>query len=100
NIKDFCDGTGGGGSYIQLQRHHMTMEVFELLKEINLHNCGTNEVGFESGDFQTPANNNDCNFNREDVADLTQSLCEQAGQSGSDNGKSGPREGMEDWADD
>ncbi|MBW0586811.1 hypothetical protein O181_126526 [Austropuccinia psidii MF-1] len=69
------------------------MEVFELLKDINLHNCGTNEVGFESGNFQTPANNNDGNFNCEDVVELTQLLCEQAGQSG-------PREGVEDWADD
>ncbi|MBW0547999.1 hypothetical protein O181_087714 [Austropuccinia psidii MF-1] len=76
----------------------MTMEVFELLKEINQHNCGTNEVGFESGNFQTPANINDGKFNCEDVAILTQSLYEQAGQSGSENGKSGPREGMEDWA--
>ncbi|MBW0545211.1 hypothetical protein O181_084926 [Austropuccinia psidii MF-1] len=34
------------------------------------------------------------------MAVLTQSLCQQAGQSGSDNGKSGPREGVEyDWAD-
>ncbi|MBW0578130.1 hypothetical protein O181_117845 [Austropuccinia psidii MF-1] len=99
-IKDFCDATGGGGLYIQLQRHHMTMEVFELLKEINLHSCGTNEVGFKSGNFQTPANNNDGDFNHEDVAELRQLLCEQGGHSGSDNGNSGPREGVEDWADD
>ncbi|MBW0546431.1 hypothetical protein O181_086146 [Austropuccinia psidii MF-1] len=63
------------------------------MKEINLHHCGTNGVGFESGNFLTLANNNDGKFKCEDVAVLTQFLCEQAGQSG-------PREGMEDWADD
>ncbi|MBW0531413.1 hypothetical protein O181_071128 [Austropuccinia psidii MF-1] len=76
------------------------MEIFELLKEINQHNCGTNEVGFESGDLQMHANDNDGEFNREDMAVLTQSLRDQAGQSGSDNGESAPRDGVEDWADD
>ncbi|MBW0504233.1 hypothetical protein O181_043948 [Austropuccinia psidii MF-1] len=100
NIKDSYDATGGGGLYIQLQRHHMTMEIFELLKEINQYNCGMNEVGFESGNLQTRANDNDGEINREDVGVLTQSLCDQAGQSGSDNGESAPRDGVEDWADD
>ncbi|MBW0559277.1 hypothetical protein O181_098992 [Austropuccinia psidii MF-1] len=57
-------------------------------------------MGFESGNFQTTANNNDGKFSCEDVAVLTQLLCEQAGQSASYNGKSGPREGVEDWAHD
>ncbi|MBW0593806.1 hypothetical protein O181_133521, partial [Austropuccinia psidii MF-1] len=74
--------------------------IFELLKEINQHNCGTNEVGFESGNLQTHANDNDGEFNREDMAVLTQSLCDQAVQSGSDNGESAQRDGVEDWADD
>ncbi|MBW0568574.1 hypothetical protein O181_108289 [Austropuccinia psidii MF-1] len=46
------------------------------------------------------ANDDDGEINHKDVAVLTQSMREQAGQSWSDNAESAPRDGVEDWADD
>ncbi|MBW0539256.1 hypothetical protein O181_078971 [Austropuccinia psidii MF-1] len=77
----------------------MSMEVFDLLKEINQNNYGTNEVGFESVDFPTPANNNNGETIEEDIEVPTEPSGNQAGHSGSENGESGPRDEMGDWPD-
>ncbi|MBW0546011.1 hypothetical protein O181_085726 [Austropuccinia psidii MF-1] len=72
----------------------MTMEVYELLKEINQNNYGTNEVGFESGDFPAPANNNNVDSIEEDIEVPTEPSGNQVCHSGSENGESGTREEM------
>ncbi|MBW0574326.1 hypothetical protein O181_114041 [Austropuccinia psidii MF-1] len=94
NIKDSCDETGGEGLYIQLQQHHMTMEVYDLLKDINQNNYGTNEVCFESGDFQAPENNNNGESIEEDIEVPMEPSGNQGCHSGSENGESGTREEM------
>ncbi|MBW0485960.1 hypothetical protein O181_025675 [Austropuccinia psidii MF-1] len=48
-IRDACEATGGGGLFCQLQRHHMTEEVYDLLKNLNA-------SGIESGSIQTIQN--------------------------------------------
>ncbi|MBW0553328.1 hypothetical protein O181_093043 [Austropuccinia psidii MF-1] len=58
-IKDSCDATGGAGLYTQLQRYHMTNEVYDILKQLNMNNCRMNCNGMESGDYtQEQVNNN------------------------------------------
>ncbi|MBW0515009.1 hypothetical protein O181_054724 [Austropuccinia psidii MF-1] len=100
NIKYSCDATGGGGLYIQLQWHHVIMEVFDLLKEINQKNYSTNEVGFDSGDFPPPLNNNNGEKIHEDFEVPMEPSGNQVAHLGSENGGSGPREGMGNWPDD
>ncbi|MBW0555347.1 hypothetical protein O181_095062, partial [Austropuccinia psidii MF-1] len=50
-IKDSCDATGGAGLYTQLQRYHMTNEVYDILKQLNMNNCRMNCNGMELGDY-------------------------------------------------
>ncbi|MBW0552928.1 hypothetical protein O181_092643 [Austropuccinia psidii MF-1] len=75
------------------------MEVYELLKEINQNNYGTNEVDFVSGDFTAPANNNNGESIEEDIEVPTEPSGNQGCHSGSENGESRTREEMGNWAD-
>ncbi|MBW0586653.1 hypothetical protein O181_126368 [Austropuccinia psidii MF-1] len=59
-IRDACEATGGGGLFCQLQRHHMTEEVYDLLKRLNVNNSGMNASGIESGNTEEiPTNPNE-----------------------------------------
>ncbi|MBW0585274.1 hypothetical protein O181_124989 [Austropuccinia psidii MF-1] len=98
-IRDACNATEGGGIYMQLQRHHMTMEVYELLKERNINNCGTFEVGMESGDFPQTVDEYG-SIPQDDMVVPMEGLCEQGGRSGSEILESLPREVMSDWPED
>ncbi|MBW0476886.1 hypothetical protein O181_016601 [Austropuccinia psidii MF-1] len=75
----------------------MTMEVYELLKEINQNNYGTNEVGIEPGDFPAPENNNNGESIEEDIEVPTEPSGNQVCHSRSENGESGTREEMGNW---
>ncbi|MBW0542949.1 hypothetical protein O181_082664 [Austropuccinia psidii MF-1] len=87
-IKDSCDATGGAGLYTQLQRYHMTNEVYDILKQLNMNNCGMNCNGMESGDYTQDqgqenddlGNENDWNRGGDHERENGQSDTEEDGQ--------------------
>ncbi|MBW0593330.1 hypothetical protein O181_133045, partial [Austropuccinia psidii MF-1] len=71
---------------MQLQRHHMTVEVYELLKEINMKNCGVNDIGMESANFPQTTNakedktsNTEIPVQMEDIGDKNGQLPSECG---------------------
>ncbi|MBW0588589.1 hypothetical protein O181_128304, partial [Austropuccinia psidii MF-1] len=61
---------------------------------INQNNYGTNEVGFKSGDFPAPVNNNNGESIEEDIEVPTEPSGNEGCHSRSENGESGTREEM------
>ncbi|MBW0563159.1 hypothetical protein O181_102874 [Austropuccinia psidii MF-1] len=97
-IKDSCDALGGGGLFVQLQRHHMTQEVYEMLKRINTNNCGLNATGMESGAFPQPltAVGNTQNLGNNENERREENISNGGDQSGSDNDDTQSRDAHED----
>ncbi|MBW0554492.1 hypothetical protein O181_094207 [Austropuccinia psidii MF-1] len=97
-IKDSCDASGGGGLFVQLQRHHMTQEVYEMLKRINTNNCGLNATGMESGAFpqQSTAVGNTQNLENNENERREDNISNGGDPSGSDNDDTQSRDAHED----
>ncbi|MBW0524199.1 hypothetical protein O181_063914 [Austropuccinia psidii MF-1] len=78
----------------------MTMEAYELLKETNINNCGTLEVGMELGNFPQTNVEDYGSIPQDDMVVPMEGLCEQGGHSGSEIAETLPREVMSDWPED
>ncbi|MBW0548665.1 hypothetical protein O181_088380 [Austropuccinia psidii MF-1] len=65
---------------MQLQHHHMTVEVYELLKEINMNNCVVNDIGMESGDFPQTTNAEEDETSNTEIPVQTEDIGDENGQ--------------------
>ncbi|MBW0542286.1 hypothetical protein O181_082001 [Austropuccinia psidii MF-1] len=73
---------------MQLQRHHMTVEVHELPKQININNCGVDESGMESVDFPQTTNGKDNEKSNTEIQAQTDDVGDENGQLPSECGDS------------
>ncbi|MBW0548948.1 hypothetical protein O181_088663 [Austropuccinia psidii MF-1] len=73
---------------MQLQRHHMMLKVYELLKEININNCGVNEIGMESGYFPQTTNGKDDESSNTEIQVQTEDIGDENGRLPSECGDS------------